>query len=69
MKKYLILLGVLLLMQSKIIAQNENDRAFIIEQTNTEVLNDIMEKNISEKSHSLKVIQQKTPFPTPSLRC
>jgi|TARA_B110000116_G_scaffold59516_1_gene50925 hypothetical protein len=47
MKKYLILLGVLLLMQSKIIAQNENDRAFIIEQTNTEVLNDIMEKNIN----------------------
>jgi hypothetical protein len=34
-------------MQSKIIAQNENDRAFIIEQTNTEVLNDIMEKNIN----------------------
>jgi hypothetical protein len=47
MKKYLILLGILLLMQSKIIAQNENDRVFIIEQTNTEVLNDIMEKNIN----------------------
>jgi len=44
MKKTLIILSIGLLIQSKIIAQNENDRAYIVERTNTKVLNEISEK-------------------------
>jgi len=41
MKKTLLLLTIFLLIQVKIIAQNENDKAYILEQTNTKALNEI----------------------------
>lgn len=44
MKKHLVLLSILFFIHSNLIAQNENDRAYIIEQTNTEVLYEISEK-------------------------
>lgn len=45
MKKHLVILGVSLFLFSEMTAQNEKDRAFIKEHTNTKVLNKISEVN------------------------
>ena len=54
MKNILVILIILLGIQSKSIAQNESDKAHIIERTNTQVLNEIAEKSGNSYYNLLK---------------
>ncbi|MEJ6798191.1 MAG: S8 family serine peptidase [Crocinitomicaceae bacterium] len=54
MKNILLILSMLFVVQSKMIAQNEIDKAYIIERTNTAVLNEIGEKSAYSYSYLLK---------------
>ena len=52
--KYILLLGVLLLLQQNINAQNENDRAFIMKRTNVEALNELAQRSRNHQTNALK---------------
>ncbi|PWH87066.1 hypothetical protein [Brumimicrobium oceani] len=62
MKKVFILVSWLFLIQLELIAQDQNDRSQIIEQTNTKALNEFASKKSSQYARfSKKAIEQGIP--------